>query len=240
MQNSFQYLPLNPAAAQRPPGATRCWYFQEGWLPGDGRIPVLCLQTDEYFIATNYDEYTIYGHLGRLREEHPYFTGHRRGLTYFDDYSERKRGYFAFDQAALWRVDSIMPGMPMMFVLKKVNLKTMEDYKTANTVSVTGTGNVVAAGTGNQIHIGSMNVGGNLDQLKEKLAELKVPQEDIEEVAAIVQQEKPDGNGELPPKAQSWLKKTVDQVTKGASEVVIHTVAHLLAGVIKAYYHLPG
>jgi hypothetical protein len=240
MQIHLQYSQWGRSLAQRLQAAVRCWYFKGDWLPADGRMPEFCPETWEYFSAMQYDEYTFYGHLGRLREDQPFFTSHRRGYSYFDDYQAGKKGYFAFDRATLWRVDSILPDTPLVFVLKKFNLKTMEDYKAGNTISVTGSGNIVTAGSGNQIHIGHMNVGGNLDYLKVQLAGLKVPLEDIEEIAAIVQQERPGADGALPPKAQSWLNKMVHKAATGIWEVVAHTAGHLLAGYIKGYYHLPG
>jgi hypothetical protein len=235
------YYVLHDPKWERPPeGAQRCWYIPEICLPAGGSMPVLSLETSEYFRVAKYEEYTLQGYLGRLREGEPYFTGQRRGLSYFNDYEDRKKGYFAFDQAALWRLESILPDSPLVFVLKKVKLSTMEDYKQGHSVSITGHGNVVAAGTGNKIHVGQITIAGNLEHLKGSLAHAKVPAEDIEEITTIVQQEKPGTNGELPTKTQGWMNKMVGKAVSGAWEIAVHTAGHLLAGYIKAYYGLPG
>jgi hypothetical protein len=225
---------------ERPSKAAPCWYFQEHFFTPPGRVPPLSPLPDEYFFVVRHDEYTLHGHLGRLDRLELFFTDKQRGITYFDDYQAGKKGYFAFDQAAVWRLESVLPVSPLVFVLKKINLTTMEDYKPGHTISVTGTGNVVAAGTGNQINIGQMNVQGNLGHLKAQLAQAKVPAEDIEEIAVIVQQEKPAKDGELPPKTQSWLNKMVGKAATGGWEIMAHTAGHLLALFIKSYYGLPG
>jgi hypothetical protein len=234
------YVLNNPDWAQPPEGAHPCWYFSEISLPRGGAMPVLSVETSEYFRLVKFDELAFHGHLGRLREGETYFTKTRRGLSYFDDFQSGKKGYFAFDQAAIWRLESILPGSPLVFILKKFNLMTMEDYKQGNSVSITGDGNVVAAGTGNTVHVGLINVKGNLGHLREQLAKARVPSEDISEIVQIVQQEKPGADGQLPPKTQSWLNKMVGKAASGTWEIIAHTAGHLLAGFIKSYYGLPG
>ncbi len=241
MAKYVPYNVLNDPAWERPPaGAHRCWYFSADWLPKNGSMPVLSLETDEYFRLTKFDEYTLHGNLGRLRQGDAYFLHQPHGLTYFSDFRSGKRGYFSFDQAALWRLESILPASPLVFVLKKVNLCTMEDYKQGHSVSITGDGNVVAAGAGNTIHVGQINIKGNIDYLQEQLATARVPPDDVAEIVGIVQQERPGADGELPPKTQSWLNKMVGKAASGTWDIITHTAGHLLAGFIKSYYGLPG
>jgi hypothetical protein len=128
----------------------------------------------------------------------------------------------------------------MRFVLKKINLATMtEDKKDSNvTISVTGQHNIVTAGNQNRVEV-HMQWKGNIEKLKTALAEKKVPAADIEEITAIVQEDKPDPAGNLPVKAETWMNKMLKKALDGGWEITAHTAGHLLAGFIKSYYGLP-
>jgi len=200
------------------------------------------LETDEYFRVISHYDGIVEGYLGRTNDEDLFFGNHRRGLAYFNDYQDRKDVYFTFDGIELYRLNSILPGSPMRFVLKKINLATMEEYNSGNNynLSVTGQNNVVTAGSNNQVEVSLLQWKGDVGKLKAALADKHVPTEDIEEITAIVQQEKPNENGILPTKAESWINRMIKKALDGGWDITAHTAGHLLAGFIKSYYGLPG
>ena len=109
-----------------PPKSGWCWYITDLQAHSTNWTYCVQLETDEYFRVISHYDGIVEGYLGRTNDEDLFFRNHRRGLAYFNDYQDRKSVYFTFDGIEHYRLNSILPGSPMRFVLKKINLATME------------------------------------------------------------------------------------------------------------------
>ncbi len=232
--------PANQKHTGRPVEAKPIWYIDEFSYQSGRWSWILQQSTIEYFKRTGYANGVMEGYLGRIGKTSPYFESNDlRGLSYFDDYREGKNGYFTFDGVVIFKVESMLPGVPMLVELKKVKSNDMEETTHAkNTyhVNVTGQGNVVTTGQNIEVEIGKMQLKGNIGRLKDQLEKHQVPADDIQEIVTIIEQEEPDATGTLPVRADSWINKMVRKALDGAWHVSIHAAGALLAEAIKGYY----
>lgn len=216
-------------------------YIREEDLAGADWAWSVRLETWEYFRIVECRDGEVLGYLGRFNEKAPFFNDieENRSLTYFIDYRAGKRLYFTFDGVGLFRVEMILPGGPLLLVLKKIDPKNMEEKKddrAAYHINVTGHQNIVTAGQGNVVEVGKMQWKGNIGKLRENLESIKVPAEDIAEIVAIAEEARPDTADRFPEKAESWLAKMYKKAKEGLWEVSLHTAGHLLAGYIHGFY----
>lgn len=241
MSNQLYHRTASLSGVHRPTNAAPCWYISEADLNSHNWSWSVQQTPSEYFYITRHDNGIVEGHLGRLGESTVFFCERSYRLNYFIDYYAHKKVHFTFDGIELFKVESILPGTPILFVLKKINPNTMANKEDKNSIYVTvhGQGNVVTTGDHNKVQVGNMNWKGDLGRLTAEFARQRVPAEDIEEIARIVQQEQPDESGTLPAKADSWIKKMLHKSVDGVWHVGVHAAGALLAEYIKAYYGLP-
>src|SRR6185312_12341043 len=222
-----------------PASAAPCWYINEQEAKSSFREKVTSTTASEYFWITKYNNGVIEGHLARHGLSSIFFYKPSRNLTYFIDYHDRKKIYFTFDGVGLFLVYSIIPGDPMLFILKNVDMENNSTGAVYNT-HVNGEGNILAVGQNNSVKVGQMQWKGDMAHFKELLKKSNVPTGDIEDIARIVQQEEPDQMGNLPSKAVLWLNKMVKKATDGIWHITIHTAGALLAEYISSYYGIGG
>jgi hypothetical protein len=77
---------------------------------------------------------------------------------------------------------------------------------------------------------------GDLKGLNSELEKLGVEPEDIKEINNILQTETPDTtNGNLGPKASSWVGKIVAKALSGTGKIAVSAAGNILATLIKSY-----
>ncbi|HVI47996.1 MAG TPA: hypothetical protein VM802_24220 [Chitinophaga sp.] len=96
----------------------------------------------------------------------------------------------------------------------------------------TGDGNFINTGDNNQNTVNITIQKGDLAAFKQKLADIGVDKQNIEEISEIVQTEKPDG-ASLGPKASSWLVKMYTNALSGAGKITLGAAGNLLATIVK-------
>ena len=112
-----------------------------------------------------------------------------------------------------------------------------EKFQPANQTTITaGNNNVITSGDNNVISVSYSFIRGNVQKLQEELTKNDVSQADIDEISHIVQTEKPEAPGQIPEKAQSWMKKMVQKSLDGVWKVGVSTAGHLLAGILTGFY----
>lgn len=104
------------------------------------------------------------------------------------------------------------------------------------TINTSGDGNLVNIGSNNTIHSKVVINKGDLKQLTDELTRQGIDEEDVQEIASIVQQETPAKNDKLGDKANSWILKIVEKSLKGVGKIATGVSSNLLAGLIKSYY----
>ncbi|GAA4456501.1 hypothetical protein [Rurimicrobium arvi] len=104
---------------------------------------------------------------------------------------------------------------------------------------ITGHGNIL--NTGNQANIYSTNnvSKNNLDTLKNQLTKYGIDDDDIQELAEIVQAETPNSKtNTLGEKSNNWILKIIGKSLSGAGKIAIGISSNILAAVIRQYYGL--
>lgn len=102
---------------------------------------------------------------------------------------------------------------------------------------ITGDGNILNTGNEATIH-STINVKkGNLDTLKHQLTKYGIDDDDIEELAEIVQSEIPNSeNNTLGEKSNNWILKIAGKALSGAGKIAIGISSNILANAIRQYY----
>lgn len=194
----------------------------------------------EYFLVKDRKEGDlIQGHLGRIDRSDPFFNEYESNLTYFIDYKERKNIYFSFDKIELYQVIEILPYRPLLFTLKKVNLKAMQEKTPLSSGNITinaGHGNTITTGNYNSVTSNYSVSKGNVADLQNALRKCNVTEEDISEISKIVQEETPDSNGKFGSKTNTWLTKMMQKSIDGSWEIGIATAGGLLVEILKGFF----
>jgi hypothetical protein len=197
--------------------------------------------TSDYFkITKQINIYCIEGFLGRKDRSEPFFETFDSALTYFIDYKKRQDIFFTFDKTILYQVTSIFPERPFRFILKQSNKQIMQEESTDKLIHQTiinaGDGNTITTGNQNNIKINSQILKGNLDALKQELAKQHVSNSDIEEIAAIVQEERPNETNKLGTKTNNWIQKMLQKSLDGSWQIGVATAGGLLTELLKSFF----
>jgi hypothetical protein len=240
--NNQNLAPANTPGIHLPGQAIPCWYFEELQKNVISPDRILQMNTDEYFMITdrNISQGILVGYLGRVGAGTPFFQDRRRGLSYFNDYYDGKAGYFTFDGKTVYQLDQIQPGKPLLFILKQRDMEENNSAKQVHHTTIQGNNNIVTSGSNNSARVEQHGWTGNTEKFKEELTRHRVPAEDIQEIAEIVQHEQPDPASGIPTKATNWINKMLGKALSGAWEITTHTAGALLAEIIKSYYGLRG
>lgn len=224
--------------AEIPTGALRIWYFSGVQAKEISKDLIFQTETFEYFLITERRllKGILAGHLGRIDHQFPFFRDHQRNLTYFDDYSKRLPGVFTFDGITHYRCEEIQPGMPLLFVLKDINMDKNQEPVITSGITVQGNHNLVNTGSHNQIRIEHNTWKGDIEALKTELARHQISSEDIAEIAQIVMNDQPNPDSKMPDKAVPWINKMLTKAVQGSWDIATHTAGSLLAEIIKGYY----
>lgn len=103
--------------------------------------------------------------------------------------------------------------------------------------NITGDGNIVNTGSEANIHATIHVSKGNLDALKRQLAKYGIEDNDIEELAEIVQTEKPNSiNNTLGEKSNNWILKIASKALSSVGKITTGISSNILANVIRQYY----
>ncbi|NTV47142.1 MAG: hypothetical protein HGB11_11615 [Chlorobiales bacterium] len=100
-----------------------------------------------------------------------------------------------------------------------------------------GNNNVVQSGDGNKQKVTYTITQNNIDELKKALKSAGVAETDVEELAYIVQEEKPDSEKkEFGPRAKEWVKKMTGKAVDGTWQVSIAAAGQIVANALAKYY----
>lgn len=125
-----------------------------------------------------------------------------------------------------------------MFTLTQVDLKEKLGSKNRIPISQThikaAKGSIVTVGDNNQIN-NQVNKG-RVPKLKAELLDLGIEALEIEQLLQIVETEIPGPNNELPPKAESWIKKAFKKSSSVALEVGKGITKEVLTAYLKKYF----
>lgn len=127
------------------------------------------------------------------------------------------------------------------------NLKDLEELlsykKEINTImsqiiiNTSGDGNIVNTGDNNQITSSVKITKGNIEELKSKLIENGVGEDDALELISIVQEEDTiSDQKQFGPKVNSWIEKMIGKSLDSSWKIGIATAGGFLSGVLKNYY----
>lgn len=105
------------------------------------------------------------------------------------------------------------------------------------TITNSGDGNVINTGKENQIENKVTLYKGDTERLVRELKAQGIDNEDIQEIAEIVSEEKPDEeNARLGEKANGWISKIFNKSLNGIGKIVTGLSANLLATLVRQYY----
>jgi hypothetical protein len=104
------------------------------------------------------------------------------------------------------------------------------------TIIHAGDGNTITTGSQNNITISNQILNGNLNALKHELAKQHVSNKDIEEIAAIVQEERPDETNKFGTKTNNWIQKILHKSLDGTWQVGIATACGVLNELLKGFF----
>jgi len=112
-------------------------------------------------------------------------------------------------------------------------------YQVMNTFNTSGDGNIINTGNQNTINAKITVNKGEVDQLKSELRKINVPEEDIEEIEAIVMSEEPNlEENTLGPKAIGWTQKMLGKAMNKTWDIATGVAAGLLTQVLNGFYGL--
>jgi hypothetical protein len=100
-----------------------------------------------------------------------------------------------------------------------------------------GDRNVITTGDNNTVTISYQVFKGDIESLKQALSSNHVSKDDVNEIARIVQEEKPEA-GKFGERTKAWIGKMIQKSLDGLWHVGIHTAGALLAEIIKSYHGL--
>ncbi|KOF04176.1 hypothetical protein OB69_04145 [Roseivirga seohaensis subsp. aquiponti] len=110
-------------------------------------------------------------------------------------------------------------------------------YKVMNTFNTSGDGNIINTGDKNTINAEVTVYKGEVDQLKSELRKINVPEEDIEEIEAIVLSEEPNLEEKtLGPKAIGWTQKMLGKAMNKTWDIATGVAAGLLTQALNGFY----
>ena len=154
------------------------------------------------------------------------------GLNDFpiSNYLLKKKQYFDFINKQ-YRINE--NGKQFYFKLKK----DMENkQQVVQNIINADNGSVVNVGNNNTIKI-IFNKPGDQGELIEKLKELKIQQEEINELLEFIETEKPNSKeSDFGTKTKSWLAKMFNKSIDGTWQIGIATAGGVLVEIIKKYY----
>jgi hypothetical protein len=105
------------------------------------------------------------------------------------------------------------------------------------TITNSGDGNVINTGKDNQIENKVTLYKGDTERLVRELKTLGIDNEDIQEIAEIISEEKPDEeNARLGEKTNGWISKIFNKSLNGIGKIVTGLSANLLATLVRQYY----
>lgn len=124
---------------------------------------------------------------------------------------------------------------------KKAEVNNQTIIHQMNTIiNNSGDGNVINTGNNNQIENKVTLYKGDIERLKTELQRQGIDEADIQEIQAIVEDEKPnEEDGRLGVKANGWVSKIINKSLNGIGKVATGVSANLLATLIKDYYGMP-
>lgn len=138
------------------------------------------------------------------------------------------------------RIESEFPNLDELLKEKikmKNDLQDKVDKIVHQTIINAGDGNTITTGNKNTVKAKYKIVKGDIDAFKEELKRNKVSEEDIEEIATIVQEEQPDKlTGNFGPRTSGWLSKMYQKSIDGTWQVGIATAGGLLVELLKLYF----
>ncbi|MFD2871914.1 hypothetical protein ACFS5N_05510 [Mucilaginibacter ximonensis] len=112
----------------RSPGNVDCWFVSEDEVRNAAKgIPFNPgYLVYAYFKRMNrLDDNTIEGWIGRIdRINENFHCAIDNTYTYFNDYRANKKVYVTLDKTVFYEISEIFPLRPLLFLLKKVDLKT--------------------------------------------------------------------------------------------------------------------
>lgn len=121
-------------------------------------------------------------------------------------------------------------------VKQNVNEKVEKIYN-QTIIKTIGYGNTISAGDFNTINSTIIINQGNIDEFKEELRKYNVSEEDVTEIAEIIQNEKPEvASGKFGTKTNNWIKKMISKTLDGTWQIATGTAGGLLVELIKNYY----
>ena len=122
------------------------------------------------------------------------------------------------------------------FNKEQINNKTINNIM--NTViNTSGDGNVVNTGNQNKIHSNVTIEKGDLEKLTTELKKQGVDDNDIIEIADIVQTESSSSDeNKLGEKANNWILKVIEKSLKGIGSIATGVSSNILSTLIKGYY----
>ncbi|MES2109806.1 MAG: hypothetical protein V4577_13695 [Bacteroidota bacterium] len=225
-----------------PAEAKLCWYIDEKEKAAallERRQFNPYFDTSEYFHITEHGGNYLRGNLGRIGQLAPYFESlNNNTLTYFIDYHNRQYLFFTFDRTSLYMVTSILPGRPLVFTLKQVDLRETPNLNKEIQMNQThikaGKGSIITVGDNNQINY-QLNKG-SMPTLKTQLSDLGIETSEIEQLLHIVETERPGPNNELPQKSESWIKKVLKKSSSVALDIGKGITKEILTAYLKQYY----
>lgn len=104
--------------------------------------------------------------------------------------------------------------------------------------TIYGNNNVVITGSHNTQEAKIINKN-NIEELQKLLRDANVPEEDVTELAEIVQDEEADFNkNEFGPKVKGWIKKIMNKAVDGTLNLSFSTAGQLINTAISNYYGL--
>ncbi len=123
-----------------------------------------------------------------------------------------------------------------LFMEEKVNERVEKIYN-QTIINASGQGNTITTGNENVVTSIVNVTQGNLSELRKALEINNVPQEDIEEVVSIVQEEQPDVNsGKFGKRVNNWIEKMLAKTLEGTWLIGTGAAGALLVELLKRYY----
>ncbi|MCJ7932506.1 MAG: hypothetical protein MUW56_02430 [Chryseobacterium sp.] len=126
-------------------------------------------------------------------------------------------------------------------LIESFKLNSLENNQIINnimntTINNSGDGNILNTGDNNNISNSSKIIKNDVESLKTELRKYDIEEQDIIEIAEIVQEENLDENNNLGEKSRNWILKILDKSMQGIGKISTAVSANLLATAIKGYY----
>lgn len=124
-------------------------------------------------------------------------------------------------------------------IMKENVNKKVEQIYNQTIISSSGFGNIITTGQGNTI-TSNINISrGNIEDLRRELGKYHIPEENIDEITQIVQEELPNSEtNRFGDRVNNWIKKMIGKAVDGTWDIAVGVGSGLLVEIIKAYYGL--